>query len=406
MPTDAVARPRRPAARARPRPRPRATRRQNAARALARQRVHEAHRRAALDAVDQHVGEPVDARASVDRVQASPGRRRRVIVACAEVSDAITTLARGLRAGCGTSSGGRAAWPGSRLRAAGARRRPTVTSIAPSSTHTCWCTRGLARAGLEGDARRRAGTAPRRSASAAARPAARRCAGRSPRPGRATRGWSSRRATGPRGGRAAASNSEASVTPSPAASFSSTTAVGLLSPRSMSEIIERLTPLCVGQRVEREPAPGAQVAHARGDPDVEIAVRDSGHAIQHTGCQLAQGGCSSPRGGDVVRRRGCPGDRRHRGHRRRRRDRRGRCQAPGLPDIVGVGVGSGASSGVSSGRSTVRSRFTEVSPNPPTVIASIATGRPARSPVVATWIERRRQRQRLAVGQPLEPARR
>jgi hypothetical protein len=40
-----------------------------------------------------------------------------------------------------------------------------------------------------------------------------------------------------------ASNSDASVTPSAADSFSRTTAVGLLSPRSISEIIERLTPL-------------------------------------------------------------------------------------------------------------------------------------------------------------------
>jgi hypothetical protein len=62
----------------------------------------------------------------------------------------------------------------------------------------------------------------------------------------------------------------------------------------------------------------------------------------------------------------------------------------GVTDGVGVpvgdGVGLGRSSGVSSGRITVRSRFTDVRPKPPTVIASIATGRPARSPLVATWM--------------------
>ena len=43
------------------------------------------------------------------------------------------------------------------------------------------------------------------------------------------------------GGADGASKSEARETPRPVASFSSTTAVGLLSPRSISEIIERLT---------------------------------------------------------------------------------------------------------------------------------------------------------------------
>jgi hypothetical protein len=42
---------------------------------------------------------------------------------------------------------------------------------------------------------------------------------------------------------AGGSNSAASVVFSPEASFSSSTAVGLVSPRSISEIIERLTPL-------------------------------------------------------------------------------------------------------------------------------------------------------------------
>ncbi len=58
-----------------------------AERAVARQRVHEADRRAAQDAVDQHVDEPLEVRV-FERVQASQGpggggHRR--------VSEAITT---------------------------------------------------------------------------------------------------------------------------------------------------------------------------------------------------------------------------------------------------------------------------------------------------------------------------
>src|SRR5688572_7999668 len=44
------------------------------------------------------------------------------------------------------------------------------------------------------------------------------------------------------GAAAVSSNSEARVTPRPFAIFASTTAVGLVSPRSTSESIERLTP--------------------------------------------------------------------------------------------------------------------------------------------------------------------
>ena len=58
-------------------------------RAVARQRVHEAHRRTAFDAVDQHVGELVDLRV-IERVQASqgPGGCHHRLEG---VSDAITT---------------------------------------------------------------------------------------------------------------------------------------------------------------------------------------------------------------------------------------------------------------------------------------------------------------------------
>ena len=58
--------------------------------ALARQRVHEAHRRAALDAVDQHVGERVDLRV----VDARAGVAATRWVSCHRLeggSDAITT---------------------------------------------------------------------------------------------------------------------------------------------------------------------------------------------------------------------------------------------------------------------------------------------------------------------------
>src|SRR5262249_17745534 len=49
------------------------------------------------------------------------------------------------------------------------------------------------------------------------------------------------------------SNSEASTTPRPPASFSRITAVGLLSPRSISEIIERLTPLLAASASSEKP---------------------------------------------------------------------------------------------------------------------------------------------------------
>ena len=52
---------------------------------------------------------------------------------------------------------------------------------------------------------------------------------------------------------AGASNKLASGTPSPTDSFSSTTAVGLLSPRSMTEIMERLTPLRVARASRESP---------------------------------------------------------------------------------------------------------------------------------------------------------
>src|SRR5262245_59938196 len=45
------------------------------------------------------------------------------------------------------------------------------------------------------------------------------------------------------------------MTPRPAASFSSPTAVGLLSPRSISEIIDRLTPLLVASASSERPWP-------------------------------------------------------------------------------------------------------------------------------------------------------
>ena len=60
------------------------------------------------------------------------------------------------------------------------------------------------------------------------------------------------RDTGPASGWGA-SNNEASGTPRPVANFSSSTAVGLLSPRSMSEIIERLTPQCVASASRERP---------------------------------------------------------------------------------------------------------------------------------------------------------
>ena len=122
---------------------------------------------------------------------------------------------------------------------------------------------------------------------------ARRCAAGSPRPGPATAAGRSRRATGPLGAGAApgVSNSEASITPRPAASFSSTTAVGLLSPRSMSEIIERLTPLLAGQGVEREALGSAQVAHPLGDALVQVGrcLPHGGHTIHHAGCAVKPG---------------------------------------------------------------------------------------------------------------------
>jgi hypothetical protein len=69
-----------------------------------------------------------------------------------------------------------------------------------------------------------------------------------------------------------ASNSEARVTPKPPASFSRTTAVGLLSPRSMSEIIDRLTPLLVARassesaRAERSSRTRSPIRRLRSEP--------------------------------------------------------------------------------------------------------------------------------------------
>jgi hypothetical protein len=58
--------------------------------ALAGQRVHEAHRRAALDAVDQHVGEAGDLGVG-DRVQPADRRRHRRTLAAGASPAAITT---------------------------------------------------------------------------------------------------------------------------------------------------------------------------------------------------------------------------------------------------------------------------------------------------------------------------
>ena len=206
---------------------------------LAREAVHEAERRAVGDAVEQHVGEaaelrlrqPGDAadrgcvviaglrrRAHHDRV--ARRRRRRVVE-----HDRPVELHRQAVA---------------RLEVVPRRRRRS-TVIEPSSTHTCWWP--AARRGPVSKATRAPAGSGRRPAGArpASRPA-RRSGARSRRPGRPTP--VAGRGGPPVGdGSAPASNSEPSVTSRPTASFSSTTAVGLASPRSTSEIIERLTPL-------------------------------------------------------------------------------------------------------------------------------------------------------------------
>jgi len=100
--------------------------------------------------------------------------------------------------------------------------------------------------------------------------AVRRCAERSRSPGLATAAgphgaatdrWRSSR---PLSAHQTASQRDAQTR----ASFSSTTAVGLLSPRSMSESIERLTPLLVAS-ASRELCSHA-VAHTAGDAPIEI----------------------------------------------------------------------------------------------------------------------------------------
>src|SRR5262249_20153409 len=71
--------------------------------------------------------------------------------------------------------------------------------------------------------------------------------------GRGPRARGGGRRRGHAGAAAGASNRSASITPSPPASFSSTTAVGLLSPRSTSEIMERLTPLLLASASSESP---------------------------------------------------------------------------------------------------------------------------------------------------------
>ncbi len=147
--------------------------------------------------------------------------------------------------------GGPARGPGSRRRRAdGEPRRPSLR----------WCCRAPRPAGgcaARGRPSRRprapsAERPPRRSGSARPARRARRCAARSPNADRAT--GAGRPAAPPgRRQRAGGSNSEASATPSPVASFSSTTAVGLLPPRSIREIIERLTPQCAASASSDRP---------------------------------------------------------------------------------------------------------------------------------------------------------
>ena len=87
-------------------------------------------------------------------------------------------------------------------------------------------------------------------------------------------------------GSAGRSKSEARVTPNPVASRSSTTAVGLVSPRSMSEIMDRLTPLLTASALERQTLCVAQAADAGGDSLVQVRRNffHNGCIIQYVGC--------------------------------------------------------------------------------------------------------------------------
>jgi hypothetical protein len=66
------------------------------------------------------------------------------------------------------------------------------------------------------------------------------------------------------------------VTPRAALSLSSTVAVALLSPRSISEMLDLLTPLRSARSGEREALGVAQFAQAVGDELVDV------HAIQYS----------------------------------------------------------------------------------------------------------------------------
>src|ERR1700687_3066937 len=135
------------------------------------------------------------------------------------------------------------------------RSPPTVTSIAPSSTQTCSCTRRPAPP-VSNATRPPGGKRTSTICMGCGTPGGETLRRRYPEAGSRHAGWRARRATGPPGAWAAApvaSNSEASITPRPAASFSSTTAVGLLSPRSTSEIIDRLNPLLAARASSERP---------------------------------------------------------------------------------------------------------------------------------------------------------